>query len=258
MPMDVIRSASTGVLPLTGERTVPGVPEENYWFRRHEIAYRFAQPYVTGRRVLEVGCGEGYGTALLAEVADAVIGIDYDALTIAHAHETYPQAGFVRGNLAALPVADAAVDVLATLQVIEHVWNHPEFVRECRRVLRPDGRLVITTPNRLTFSPGLDAPVNPFHTKEFTAAELVDLLTHCGFAIEQVLGLHAGARLADLDAAHGGSFVEAQLAAPPGAWSAALRADVASVTVDDFEIRPDCAGDVDASLDLVVIGALAG
>ena len=200
-----------------------------------------------------MGCGEGYGTALLASVAARVVGVDYDALTVAHARRAYPAAGFVRGNLAALPVRSRSMDVLATLQVIEHVWNHPEFVRECRRVLRPAGRLLVTTPNRLTFSPGRDEPVNPFHTKEFTAAELVELLTRCGFEIDEVAGLHAGDRLAALDAAHGGSFVDAQLAAPPGDWSAQLRRDVESVAADDFEISPAGERDVDASLDLVVL-----
>jgi SAM-dependent methyltransferase len=203
--------------------------------------------------VLEVGCGEGYGTALLATTAARVVGVDYDALTVAHARCTYPTADFVRGNLAALPVRSESVDVLATLQVIEHVWNHPEFVRECRRVLRPGGRLLVTTPNRLTFSPGRDEPVNPFHTVEFTASELVELLVRCGFEIDEVAGLHAGARLADLDRRHGGSFVDAQLAAPPDAWPDRLRSDVESVTAEDFEIRRDDRHDVDASLDLVVL-----
>lgn len=202
---------------------------------------------------MEVGCGEGYGTALLATTAARVVGVDYDALTVAHARRTYPTADFVRGNLAALPVRSESVDVLATLQVIEHVWNHPEFVRECRRVLRPGGRLLVTTPNRLTFSPGRDEPVNPFHTVEFTASELVELLVRCGFEIDEVAGLHAGARLADLDRRHGGSFVDAQLAAPPDAWSDRLRSDVESVTAEDFEIRRDERHDVDASLDLVVL-----
>jgi 2-polyprenyl-3-methyl-5-hydroxy-6-metoxy-1,4-benzoquinol methylase len=70
--------ATIGSLPLTGERTVPGIPEENYWFRRHEVAYRFALPLVAGKRVLEVGCGEGYGTSLLASSASHVVGLDYD------------------------------------------------------------------------------------------------------------------------------------------------------------------------------------
>ena len=240
-------------LPLTGERTVPGIPAENYWFRRHEIAYAFAQPLVAGLTVLEVGCGEGYGTAMLARTASSVLGIDYDAITIAHAASRYPRARFARGNLAALPVRSASVDLVATLQVIEHVWNHPEFVRECLRVLRPGGLLLVTTPNRLTFSPGLDTPVNPFHTKEFTATELVDLLARCGFVGAEVRGLHAGARLRGLDAEHGGSFVDAQLAAPPDGWSAQLAADVASVVADDFAVLAAEVHEVDESLDLVVL-----
>lgn len=241
-----------GVLPLTGERTVPGIPEENYWLRRHEAAYEFALPYVAGRTVLEVGCGEGYGTALLASSAARVLGLDYDALTVAHAAASYPQALFVRASLAALPVPSASIDVLATLQVIEHVWNHPEFVGECARALRPGGLLLITTPNRLTFSPGLDAPVNPFHTREFSAAELTDLLTRCGFVIDTVFGLHAGARLRELDTDHRG-FVTAQLAAPPGRWSQRLRDDVAAVGAAHFAILAADVHCVDESLDLVVL-----
>jgi SAM-dependent methyltransferase len=250
--LDESSPVDRGALPLTGERTVPGIPAENYWFRRHEVAYEFALPYVAGRSVLEVGCGEGYGTALLAASASWVLGVDYDARTVAHAATSYPQASFVRANLAALPVPSASVDVLATLQVIEHVWNHPEFVRECLRTLRPGGLLLVTTPNRLTFSPGLDAPVNPFHTHEFTAAELTDLLDNCGFAIDTVYGLHAGDRLRALDADHDG-FLAAQLAAAPEQWSQRLRADVAAVGTGDFAILAAEVHRVDESLDLLVL-----
>ncbi|MGI8678265.1 MAG: class I SAM-dependent methyltransferase [Jatrophihabitans sp.] len=246
-------SPNAEVLPLTGERTVPGIAEENYWFRRHEAAYEFTLPYVTGKCVLEVGCGEGYGADLLASSADVVVGVDYDCVTIVHAARAYPGVRFARANLAALPVADRSVDVLATLQVIEHVWNHPEFVGECLRVLRPDGVLLVTTPNRLTFSPALGAPVNPFHTVEFTGTELAALLAQCGFRVERMLGLHTGARLAALDSAHGGSFVAAQLGDAPQNWSPALRADVGSVTTADFEVLEHPLRDVDDSLDLVLL-----
>lgn len=246
--------SSTGqTLPLTGERTVPGVPAENYWFRRHEAAYRFAAQHVRGRTVVEVGCGEGYGTAHLATAAAHIVGIDYDAGTIEHASRTYPHVAFLRANLAALPVRSQTVDMLVTLQVIEHVWNHAEFIAECFRVLRPGGLLLVTTPNRLTFSPGLEQPVNPFHTREFTAGELVGLLAAGGLRSERVLGLHAGPWLAALDARHGGSFVDAQLAAPPDAWSAQLRADVAAVRVEDFLVLAADVHGADESLDLVVL-----
>jgi SAM-dependent methyltransferase len=241
-------------LPLTGERTVPGVPSENYWFRRHEAAYEFLAPQVAGRSVVEVGCGEGYGTNLLSSSALQVVGIDYDASTVAHACAAYPRARFVRGNLAALPVPSGAVDVVATLQVVEHVWNHPQFVRECRRVLRPDGRLMMTTPNRLTFSPGREQPLNPFHTKEFTAAELTELVAAHGFVVDAVLGLHAGPRLAELDVRHG-SLVDAQLQSPPEQWPPELWDDVVSVSTADFVIDEH---DVDASLDLLVLAHRVG
>jgi SAM-dependent methyltransferase len=252
-----VPAPDSGTLQLTGERTVPGIAAENYWFRRHEAAYEFALGHVRGR-VLEVGCGEGYGTALLAAAAEQILGVDYDAITIAHATRAYADVAFVRGNLAALPVPSESVDVLATLQVIEHVWNHPEFVRECRRALRPDGLLLVTTPNRLTFSPGRDEPVNPFHTKEFTAGELVDLLVRCGFAIDAVCGLHAGPRLAELDRTHGGSFVDAQISVAPDGWSPQLRAAVESISTADFAVLDDGIRPVDESLDLVVLGRPAG
>lgn len=245
-------------LPLTGERTVPGIPAENYWFRRHEAAYAFAVPLVADKIVLEVGCGEGYGTALLGASADRALGIDYDAQTAAHAAQTYPQASFVRANLAALPVPGESVDVVVTLQVIEHVWDHGGFVRECLRVLRPVGLLLVTTPNRLTFSPGLSAPVNPFHTKEFSAAELTELLISGGFRIERVFGLHATPRLLDLDARYGGSFVAAQLQDPSEAWTAQLQSDVASVSMADFTVLAADLDDVDESLDLVVLARRQG
>jgi SAM-dependent methyltransferase len=240
-------------LPLTGERTVPGIPEENYWFRRHEAAYEFALSLAGERSVVEIGSGEGYGTALLASVAHRVIGVDYDAGAIKHAASTYRRPQFVRANLAALPIRHRAVDFVAALQLIEHVWNHTEFVDECFRVLQPGGLAFLTTPNRLTFSPGLDVPVNPFHTKEFTAEEVASLLTSAGFEIEAVLGLHPGVRLVELDAKYGGSFVDAQLANPPVRWGRELRQDVVSVATADFAIVAADTHGVDEALDLVVL-----
>jgi hypothetical protein len=111
--------------------------------------------------------------------------------------------------------------------------------------------LFVTTPNRLTFSPGLDEPVNPFHTKEFTAHELTDLLTRCGFEIASVAGLHNGARLVELDKTYG-SFVDAQIAAAPSDWAPQLARDVAAVTVDDFVVLGAEVHHPDESLDLVV------
>ena len=239
-------------LPLTGERTMPGVPHENYWFRRHEVAYEHLAPRCTGAVILEAGCGEGYGAALLARTARHVVALDYDPLTVQHVARRYPALRTVRGNLAALPVDTSTVDVVANFQVIEHLWDQEGFLTECARVLRPGGRLLVTTPNRLTFSPGRDTPRNPFHTRELSPSELDGMLRGAGFAVEALLGVHHGPRLRALDAAHGGSLIDAQVAvaAAGGAWPSRLHGDVASVTTADFELRDD---DPAAGLDLLAV-----
>ena len=237
-------------LPLTGERTVPGIAEENYWFRRHEVVYEELAPRCAGATVLEAGCGEGYGADLLAGVARRVLALDYDAQAAAHAARRYPRIGVARTNLVALPVSDGAVDVVVSLQVVEHLWDQEGFLRECCRVLRPGGLLFVSTPNRLTFSPGRDTPLNPFHTRELSAAELAGLVGDAGFADVEVLGLHHGPRLRGIDAAHGGSIVAAQTAVVlgDGIWPEALLRDVERVTCADFALTAD---GVDASLDLL-------
>ena len=254
------------VLTLTGERTLPNLTDENYWFRRHEVAYQAVldpsvpNPSVPNRAVscrnatvLDAGCGEGYGAHLLAGVASRVVAVDYDTAATAHAAVTYPDLTVLRANLVALPLGTSAVDVVVCLQVIEHLWDQPAFLAECARVLRPGGTLVVSTPNRLTFSPGRDTPLNPFHTRELTATELAGLLGEAGFGAHRMLGVWHGSRLRDLDRRHGGSLVAAQLATPAADWSVALRRDVASVTARDFALDDH---DVDTSLDLLAVATL--
>jgi SAM-dependent methyltransferase len=235
-------------LVLTGERTLPGIAHENYWFRRHEAAYRALLPFVQGASVLEAGCGEGYGAAALRERARSVLAVDYDVPAATHARATYPEIDVVRGDLQRLPLADGAVEVVSNLQVIEHLWDQPAFIAECARVLRPAGTLLITTPNRITFSPGRDTPLNPFHTRELSAAELAELLDR-DFIVTRMMGLGHGPRLRRWERRHG-SVMDAQLAGPPETWSPALRSFVAGVSADDFMVS---AADVDASLDLVAV-----
>jgi SAM-dependent methyltransferase len=159
----------------------------------------------------------------------------------------------LHGNLAELPLEDGAVDVVVNFQVIEHLWDQGQFVAECYRVLRPGGALLMSTPNRITFSPGRDTPINPFHTRELNAAELTELLTAAGFSLESMLGVFHGPRLAELDARHGGSIIDAQIAraVADAPWSDDLLADVASVTTADFDLTDE--RDIDDSLDLVAI-----
>ena len=170
----------------------------------------------------------------------------------------YPSVTMLHGNLAELPLEDASVDAVVNFQVIEHLWDQQQFVAECRRVLRPGGLLLMSTPNRLTFSPGRDTPLNPFHTRELSAAELTELLTGGGFTVTQMLGVHHGSALRALDKRWNGSFVDAQidraLAGDP--WPTALAADVASIRTDDFEIHPDDPEGlrgIDQSLDLLAV-----
>jgi len=249
---------------LTGERTVPGIPEENYWFRRHEAAYKFLFPQVANLKTVEVGCGEGYGSAMLARSASQLVAFDYDTIAVSHAGRRYGASDdnadaqvpcFVQGNLAALPVRSGSVDVVVSLQVVEHVWDHAQYVRECARILRPGGTLFLSTPNRLTFSPGADPtapPTNPFHTYEFTGTELVGLLSACDLPQVRTYGLFAGETLVRMNQRHRPSFVDAQLSTAPAHWSTQLRHDVEQITVNDFVIREASGSDLDECLDLLV------
>ncbi|TNC23361.1 class I SAM-dependent methyltransferase [Amycolatopsis alkalitolerans] len=249
-------SARTEALHLTGERTVPGIPEENYWFRRHEAAYLALLPHCSGATVLEAGCGEGYGAALIAKRAARVLALDYDEPTVRHVARRYPQLGTVRGNLAFLPVASSTVDVVANFQVLEHLWDQAGFLAECRRVLRPGGRLVVTTPNRLTFTPDSDTPLNPYHTRELAPSELDELLREAGFEVELLHGLQHGAALRALDEKYDHSIIDAQLDVVMGQlpgqaeWPAELLADITAIRAEDFEITGE---NLARCLDLVAV-----
>jgi SAM-dependent methyltransferase len=258
-----VAPAEDTALALTGERTIPDLAEENYWFRRHEVVYQRLAQRCAGREVLEAGCGEGYGADLIAKVARRVIALDYDESAVAHVRARYPQVQVIHGNLTELPLPDNSVDAVVNFQVIEHLWDQERFVSECARVLRSSGLLMVSTPNRITFSPGRDTPINPFHTRELNAAELTQLLVDAGFAIDGVYGVFHGPRLQEMDARHGGSIIDAQIAraVADAPWPPELLADVAAVTTADFEIveatDPQAESrdirDINASLDLVAI-----
>ena len=258
-PSPAASPEAPAVLTLTGERTIPGLDIENYWFRRHEVVYQRLAPRCAGREVLEAGCGEGYGADLIAGVARRVVAVDYDEAAVAHVRSRYRRVEVMRANLAELPLPDASVDVVVNFQVIEHLWDQGQFVAECARVLRRAGLLMVSTPNRITFSPGRDTPINPFHTRELNAEELTQLLVDAGFCQVSICGLFHGPRLREMDARHGGSIIDAQIAraVADAPWSPELRADVAAVTTADFDIVGDSGGrdirDIDDSLDLIAI-----
>jgi len=248
----------------TGERTAPGLPDEEYWFARHEVAYRWLAARLdraTAERVIvDAGAGEGYGAAML----EPAIAVEYDAVACAHIRRTYPRIPVTRANLAALPLRDASVDAITCLQVIEHLWDLRGFLRDCRRSLRPGGELIVTTPQRLTFSPGLgrgEKPINPFHVEEFDAQQLHALLLETGFADIEMRGVHHGARLRDWEVLHG-SLVAAQVQASVNdVWPAGLRQLVRSVVADDFTIDAEPVDVDDARLaaaqDLLAVARVA-
>ena len=233
----------TETLPLTGERTAPGIWHENYWFARHEAAYHWitATRKPTGR-VLDAGCGEGYGAELLRLAgADSVVGLDYEGTTIRRLAKVYPQVNVVQGNLVQTGFADGTFDLVTSLQTIEHLWEQPRFVAECRRILKPDGVLILTTPNQLTFPPG-----NWYHTRELTGAELADLVS-AELTIVRTAGLRHGPRLTAWEQQYG-DCVDAQLATDHEHWDPALADLVRSVTVADFTIDEPTRADPDQAI----------
>ena len=229
----------------TGERTAPGLPDEEYWFSRHEIAYRWLARRLASRQVgpgqvvVDAGAGEGYGAAMMP---GRVIALEYDVTACAHMRRSYPHVAVTQANLDALPLRTGSVDAITCLQVVEHLWDLRRFLAECRRALRPGGKLYVTTPQRLTFSPGLgrgEKPVNPFHVEEFDGEQLRDLLDDAGFDAVEMRGVHHGPRLSAWEAEHG-SIVAAQVtAALTESWSPGLRDMVRSVTTEDFVVDVD-------------------
>jgi SAM-dependent methyltransferase len=250
-------------LVLTGERTLPGIPDERYWFERHVVAYRLAQARVAAgaRVVLDAGCGEGYGLAMLEEAgATRVVGVDLEPPVVAHAQATYGSDVIEvhEAELMALPLDDDTVDLVVSFQVIEHLHDIPGYLRSLRRVTRPGGEVWIATPNRLTFTPGSDVPVNPFHTREFTAGELADECRAAGFEVTRLLGIGHGRQLRAIERLTRRTFVDLVTATPPQTWPRWLRATVHRVTPSWFTVAPgtvhdDGTSDLDATLDLLAV-----
>jgi len=161
------------VIEFTGERVVPGHVDADLW-AEHLSRYAFASRNSAGVRVLDVGCGAGYGTAELAGHARLAIGIDLSPEAISYARSAYtlPNIRFVPASAAALPFADASFESVTAFEVIEHLNDWRTLLAEARRVLHPDGIFLVSTPNKqyYTESRGLSGP-NPFHTHEFEFAE---------------------------------------------------------------------------------------
>jgi SAM-dependent methyltransferase len=192
------RDQPAGVPPLelTGERTLPDVPEENYWYRRHLAVYRWIATRCGGLRVVDMACGEGYGSAVLAQSAAQVTGVDANPEAHEHARLRYSAPGlrFERGLVEEWEEG-APWDAIVFLQTIEHVAEPGMLLRRFADLLTPDGIAYVSTPNRLTLAPaGAERSDNPWHVREYTPAEYRELVAP-EFGAVELLGLFHARKL---------------------------------------------------------------
>jgi 2-polyprenyl-3-methyl-5-hydroxy-6-metoxy-1,4-benzoquinol methylase len=195
-PLYLQRDQPEGVPPLslTGERTLPDVPEENYWFQRHLVVYEWIAARAHGRRVVDLACGEGYGSAVLGRTAASVVGVDANPEAFEHASAKYtaPTVSFER-NMIELWSGD--VDCVVFLQTIEHVQDPDAVLERVRELIGPGGVAYISTPNVLTLAPkGEERSGNPWHVREYKPDEYRALCER-HFASVDLLGLHHARKL---------------------------------------------------------------
>lgn len=161
------------MLEFTGERVVPDQVNPDLW-SEHLARYAFARRYARGKRILDCGCGTGYGSAELAEVAAEVTGIDISNDAVEYARLNYARANtrYVTGSCLNLAFPAESFDLLVAFEVIEHVADFRRFLDQCARVLRPDGILLLSTPNKSYYAESrAETGPNPFHEHEFDAHE---------------------------------------------------------------------------------------
>jgi SAM-dependent methyltransferase len=229
-------------LELTGERTLPDVPEENYWYRRHLAVYEWIADRCAGLRVADLACGEGYGSAVLARRAAEVVGVDANPEAFEHARLRYPGVRFERGLVQQF---DERLDAIVFLQTIEHVERPQELLRRFAE-LAPIA--FVSTPNRLTLAPpGAEKSDNPWHLREYTAGEYLALLTPC-FSRVEILGLfHARKlRVHELAIRSGWDRVHKALRLTKPFYNRFTPA----ISSSDFALR---AGQLDRALDFVAV-----
>ncbi|MGB7589313.1 MAG: class I SAM-dependent methyltransferase [Solirubrobacterales bacterium] len=234
-------------LPLTGERTLPDVPEENYWYRRHLVVYEWITTRVAGKRVVDMACGEGYGSNVLAASAASVVGVDANPEAHEHARLRYvrPNLRFARDLVESFSEPSEAV---VFLQTIEHVEDPGAILEHFKSMLAPGGVAYVSTPNLLTLAPpGAEKSDNPWHVHEYRAAEFRQLCEE-HFDRVEVLGLFHARKLR----AH-------EIALKLG-WDRVHKAlhltkpfydrFTPAISADDFSLRT---GNLDRALDFVAV-----
>jgi SAM-dependent methyltransferase len=162
-------------LPLTGERTLPDVPEENYWYRRHLIVYEWIAERVKGMRVIDMACGEGYGSSVLARSAAGVVGVDANPEAFEHARLRY-RAPNLRFERALVEGFREQADAIVFLQTIEHLQDAGATLEHFRSLVEGSGTVFLSTPNVLTLAPkGALRSDNPWHVHEYHQGEFREL-----------------------------------------------------------------------------------
>jgi 2-polyprenyl-3-methyl-5-hydroxy-6-metoxy-1,4-benzoquinol methylase len=234
-------------LPLTGERTLPDVPAENYWFRRHLVVYEWIAARVGGLRVLDMACGEGYGSNVLAGTAASVVGVDANPEAHEHARLRYarPNLRFERDLVESFA---EPCDAVVFLQTIEHVEDPGAILEHFKSMLQPGGVAYVSTPNLLTLAPpGAEKSENPWHLREYRAAEFGELCRG-HFGQVELLGLfHARKlRVHELALRLGWDEVHKRLRLTKPFYDRFTPAIAAS----DFALRP---GNLDAALDFLAV-----
>jgi SAM-dependent methyltransferase len=249
----VQRDQPAGVPPLalTGERTLPDVPEENYWYRRHLVVYEWIAQRVRGRRVVDLACGEGYGTAVLARTAAQVTGVDANPEAFEHARLKYAGER-VRIERDLVERWQGDVDCVVFLQTIEHVHDPDAVLEHVRALIGADGVAFVSTPNVLTLAPaGQARSGNPWHLVEYRPEEFRSLCSR-HFASVALYGLHHARMLR----AH-------QVAIERLGWDrihAALRITrpfydrfTPAISVRDFALEPEARRPLARALDLLAV-----
>ncbi len=236
-------------LALTGERTLPDVPAENYWYRRHLVVYEWIAERTRGLDVLDMASGEGYGADVLARSAGSVVGLDANPEAHEHARLRYRRENlrFERGLVESFG-EPAAYDAISFLQTIEHVQDPAAVLRHFRSLLRQGGTAYISTPNLLTLAPpGAEKSANPWHIKEYRAEEFRALLQGEFDSVELYGVFHAGKLRAHAVALRlGWDRVHAAL----GITQLFYDRFTPAIAVSDFAIRP---GGLDEALDFLAV-----
>jgi SAM-dependent methyltransferase len=234
-------------LALTGERTLPDVPEENYWFRRHLAVYEWIAERVRGAAVADLACGEGYGSNVLAERAAEVVGVDANPEAYEHARLRYRRSN-LRFERNLVESFDEPRDAIVFLQTIEHVEEPGKLLAHFSE-LAPAS--YVSTPNRLTLAPeGAEKSGNPWHLREYTASEYRELVTP-HFQSVEIYGLfHAGKlRAHELALKAGWDRIHPRL----GLTKRFYGWFVPAISASDFELRHEGSCDLDRALDFIAV-----